>query len=117
MHEHPFDVEGLRIDGRHVGRLQRRLALTGDRVAVLVGMTGGEDDGAVVEVRLADQGEGVVGLEDRSVLGEEGAQRQGARGDGLDIPRDEWVGNAARVPVGDEWVGVCAASGELLGDG
>ena len=80
-------------------------------------MTGGEDDGAVVEVRLADRGEGVVGLEDRSVLGEEGAQRQGARGDGLDIPLDERVGNAVRVPVGDEWVGVCAAGGELLGDG
>ena len=31
------------IDGRHVGRLQRRLPRQGDRVAVLVGVAGGED--------------------------------------------------------------------------
>ena len=35
--------EGLGIDGRHVGRLQRRLPRQGDRVAVLVGVAGGED--------------------------------------------------------------------------
>ena len=38
------------------------------------------------------------------------------------LPHGEVVGaltkvRAARVPVGDEWVGVCAAGGELLGDG
>ena len=37
VHEHSLQLQGLRIDRRHVGRLQRRLPRKGDRVAVPVG--------------------------------------------------------------------------------
>ena len=43
----------------------------------------------------------------RTNAGESHPARSGrTRGDGLDIPLAERVGNAVRVPVGDEWVGV-----------
>ncbi len=46
-YEDPLDIEGLRVDGRDVARLQRRLARVGDRVAAPVGVAGRADDRAV----------------------------------------------------------------------
>ena len=75
----------------------------------------GEADLAVlvVEVRLADRSEG-AGLEDRSVLGEEGAERQGGCGDGLDVPLDELPGYAGGVSPSDDGVGVGAVDGPAV---
>ncbi len=50
----------------------------------------------------------VSALEDRGVPGEEGAERQGPRGDGLDIALDQRPGYAARASPRDDGVGVGA---------
>ncbi len=56
----------------------------------------------------------VVALEDRSVLGEEGAERQGGGGDGLDVAPDEGAGYAVGVSPSDDGVGIGAVDGPAV---